>query len=122
MKTRVRLKYFVSYCRLVPGFGTPKLDQGPLTLKYSSGTQNLGPQKWDYKNPISYSFNRLCYIYYFKLHLLQNFALTVYKINLFHGKYTEAAITNYQHQRIISSNFNFSEILRKKTVKEFQFI
>ena len=94
--------------------GPPKLDHGPLTLKYSSETQTLGPQKWYYKNPIFYSFNRLCYIYYFKLHLLQNFALTVYKINSFHGKYTEAAITNYQDQRIISSYLNFSEILEKK--------
>ena len=111
MKTRVSLKYFVSYCRLVPGFRTPKVGPGPLTLKYSSGTHTLGPQKWYYKNPIFYSFNRLCYIYYFKLHLLQNFALTVYKINSFHGKYTEAAITNYQDQRIISSYLNFSEIL-----------
>ena len=38
-------------------------------------------------------------------------------------KYTEAEITKcYKFQRIISSYLNFSEILRKKTVKEFQFI
>ena len=43
-----------------------------------------------------------------------------YKINLFHGEYTEAAIAMYyKFERIKSSYLNFSEILGKKTVKEF---
>ena len=38
-----------------------------------------------------------------------------YKINLFHGEYTEAAIAMcYKFQRIKSSYLNFSEILGKK--------
>ena len=46
-----------------------------------------------------------------------------YKINLFHGEYTEAAIAmHYKFERIKSSYLNFSEILGKKTVKEFEFI
>ena len=41
---------------------------------------------------------------------------SVYKINLFHGEYTEAAITMcYKFQIIISSYVNFSEILGEKT-------
>ena len=43
-------------------------------------------------------------------------------INLFHGEYTEAAITMcYKFQKIMSSYLNFSEILEKKNCEKVPF-
>ena len=48
---------------------------------------------------------------------------SVYEANLFHSEHVEVAIAMcYKFQRIVSNYVNFSEILGKKSVKEFQFI
>ena len=94
-----------------------KLDQGPGTPTVGQGTRDPSCETQDFQFSI-------VLIFYSTLNPLRFTCYNdLYKINLFHGEYTEAAIAMYyKFERIKSSYLNFSEILGKKTVKEFEFI
>ena len=79
-----------------------------------SGTRDVGTQKWTPDLSILYSFN--CYCTLICTLLVTKLCINLLvRLNLFYGKYTEAAITMcYKFQRIISSSLNFSEKLGKK--------
>ena len=91
---------------------TPKCLGGTRDWDPQSGTRGPKISKWNPGISIFYSFNRLFYTLHFTCYkTLHQF---VYKINLFHGKYTDAAITMWcKFQRITSSYLKLSKILEK---------
>ena len=110
---------------LIPISGIPeKWDPGPRTStgetsRCLGGTRELGAQSgtWNFQFCIVFMvysiLNTLHFTCYKTLHE------SVYKV----GEYAEAAITMcYKFRRIISSYFDFSKILGKKTVKDIQLI
>ena len=96
----------------------PRWDPGPRNRKWDPGPETpepkIEPQIFQsYIVLIVYStLNTFCTLLVTKLCI--NLLII---LNLFYGKYTEAAITMcYKFQRIISSSLNFSEKLGKKTM------
>ena len=105
--------------------GPPKWGPGPGTPKYLSKTQERGPLKLNSgpRTPKYLSGTRdfefsIFLVVYSTLYisLVTKLCINLFiKINLFHGKYTEVAITICcKFQRIINSYLRFSKILGKK--------